>query len=162
MFIVDAHEDIAMNVLHHGRDVRRPVEYIRRRDDEIAAARGCPLLDRPDLAMVALPEHRRGGVGLVFATIFTLPAAPEKMTANGLEQIRYYADLAGEDIGVRLITSREELTRLREDWRQAATPEARPVGMVLLMEGADPLRDPHQLEEWYGQGLRMVGLSWHA
>ena len=90
-----------------GRDIRRPVAYIRRREDEIAAARGCPLIDCPDLAMVALPEHRRGGVGLVFATIFTLPAAPEKMTADGLEQIRYYADLAEENIGVRIITSRE-------------------------------------------------------
>jgi membrane dipeptidase len=162
MFIVDAHEDIAMNALRKGRDIRRPVAYIQRREDEIAAARSCPLLDCPDLAMVALPEHRRGGVGLVFATVFTLPAAQEKMTADGLEQIRYYSDLAEENIGVRIITTRDELDELTADWHRATDPDARPVGMVLLLEGADPLPDPSKLEDWYRRGLRIIGPSWHA
>jgi membrane dipeptidase len=162
MFIVDAHEDIAMNVLSHGRDIRRPLAYIRRREDEIAAARGCPLIDCPDLAMLSLPEHRRGGVGLVFATIFTLPAALETVVASGLEQMRYYASLSQEEPGVRIISSRSQLRALEEDWGLAETPDARPVGMVLLMEGADPLRDPGELEEWHRQGLRVIGPSWHG
>jgi membrane dipeptidase len=162
MFIVDAHEDIAMNALRKGRDIRRPVAYIRRREDEIAAARSCPLMDCPDLAMVALPEHRRGGVGLVFATVFTLPAASEKMTADGLEQLSYYADLAGQGVGVRIITTRDELNELTVDWQRAADPDARPVGMVLLLEGADPLPDLSELEDWYRRGLRIIGPSWHA
>jgi membrane dipeptidase len=162
MFIVDAHEDIAMNALHSGRDIRRPIAYIRRREDEINAARGCPLIDCPDLAMLSLPEHRSGGVGLVFATIFTLPAALETVVARGLEQMQYYTLLSEEEPGVRIISSRGQLNALQEDWRQASTPDARPVGMVLLMEGADPLRDPGELEEWHRQGLRIIGPSWHG
>jgi membrane dipeptidase len=162
MIIVDAHEDIATNVLSHGRDIRRPLTYIRRREDEIAAARGCPLIDCPDLAMLSLPEHRSGGVGLVFATIFTLPAALETVVARGLEQMQYYASLSEDETGVRIISSRSQLTALQEDWGRAETPSARPVGMVLLMEGADPLRDPGELEEWHRQGLRIIGPSWHG
>jgi membrane dipeptidase len=162
MFIVDAHEDIASNVLYHGRDIRRPIDYIRRREDEIAAARGCPLVDCPDLAMLSLPEHRRGGVGLVFATIFTLPGALETVVAKGLEQMRYYDSLAEEEPGVRIVSSQSQLKAVQEDWRRAETPDDRPVGIVLLMEGADPLRDPSELEEWHRQGLRIVGPSWHG
>ena len=162
MFIVDAHEDIASNVLHHGRDIRRPLAYIRRREDEIAAARGCPLIDCPDLAMLSLPEHRSGGVGLVFATIFTLPGALETVVAKSLEQMQYYTSLSEEEAGVRVISSRSQLKALQEDWRRAETSDDRPVGMVLLMEGADPLRDPDELEEWHRQGLRIIGPSWHG
>ena len=162
MLIVDAHEDIAMNVLHGGRDIRQSVAKIRRREDEIAAARGCALIDSPDLAMVALPEHRLGGVGLVFATLFTMPAALDTMTANAHEQLRYYHDLAAQDIGVRLITNQQELQQLTVDWSAARTPDDRPVGMVILMEGADALREPSDLPAWYAQGLRIVGPAWRG
>ncbi|MGO8948158.1 MAG: dipeptidase [Ktedonobacterales bacterium] len=162
MFIVDAHEDIAYNALHNGRDIRRPVAYIRRREDEIAAARSCPLMDCPDLAMVSLPELRSGGVGLVFATIFTRSGAYETMARDGREQIGYYSLLASENPGVRIVSSRQQLDTLKEDWLWAATPDERPLGMVLLMEGADPVRDPAELEEWYRQGLRIIGPSWRG
>ncbi len=162
MFAVDAHEDIASNALHQGRDVRRPVDYIRRREDEIAAARGCSLIDCPDLAMVALPELRSGGIGLVFATIFARPAAPAAMASDAREQLDYYSSLASEDLGVRIISYGGQLATLQEDWRRAATPDVRPLGLVLLMEGADPLEDPAELEKWYRQGLRILGLSWRG
>jgi membrane dipeptidase len=34
------------------------------------------------------------------------------------------------------------------------------VGMVILMEGADPIRYPEEVELWYERGLRIVGLAW--
>src|SRR5262249_11247725 len=152
-FIVDAHEDIAYNALHHGRDVRHSVVETRRLEREQPAAEQDPLTGPSETAMLGLPEHRRGGVGLVFTTIFVPPGAPEAMTADGRAQLRYYQHLADQDIGVRLITSRSELELLRRGWEAAPTPEARPVGFVLLMEGADPLRDAGDLEEWYREGL---------
>jgi membrane dipeptidase len=36
------------------------------------------------------------------------------------------------------------------------------VGLVLLMEGADALRDPSELETWQRAGLRLLGPSWRA
>ena len=35
-----------------------------------------------------------------------------------------------------------------------------PVGMVLLMENAEGLRAPGELEEWFEQGVRLVGPVW--
>jgi membrane dipeptidase len=161
MFIVDAHEDIASNVLRHGRDVRLAVDETRRRERERVSPPTNPRTGMSDTAMLGLPEHRRGGVGLVFATIFVPPGEQEAMTAEGWAQLRYYQELAAQaDTGVRLVRSRGELDGLLRDWRAAPTPEERPVGMTLLLEGADPLREPADLEQWYQAGLRLVGLAW--
>src|SRR5262249_28082488 len=113
-------------------------------------------------AMLGLPEHRQGGVGLVFATIFVPPGAPDEVTADGLAQLEYYHNLASQGIGVRLITSRGKLQTLRRVWNTTPEPAKRPVGLVLLLEGADPLGTPAELAEWYRRGLRIVGPAWRA
>src|SRR5258706_4250106 len=159
MFIVDAHEDIAYNALHHERDVRRAVR--RTRELEMARMPCCvgPVLGVTETAMVGLPEHQRGGVGLVFATIFVPPDAPDAMAADAEAQLRYYQELAAEGTGngMRLVTSRADLDGLVGNWEAALTPAERPVGFALLMEGADPLRSPAELEQWHTRGLRLVG-----
>src|SRR5262249_7832787 len=76
--------------------------------------------------------------------------------------LRYYDDLLNTTDGLHLITTKSELAALRTDWDAAATPDDRPVGLVLLMEGADALRDPSELETWQSAGLRLVGPSWRA
>src|SRR5260370_23245015 len=159
MFIVDAHEDIAYNALHHERDVRRDVR--RTRELEMARMPCCvgPVLGVPETAMVGLPEHQRGGVGLVFATIFVPPDAPDAMAADAEAQLRYYQELAAEGTrnGMRLVTSRADLDGLVGDWEAALTPAERPVGFALLMEGPDPLPSPADLQQWRARGLRLVG-----
>jgi len=85
------------------------------------------------------------------------------VTAEGRAQLRYYHELAAQaDVGVRLVRTRGELDGLLRDWQAAPTPNERPVGFTLLMEGADPLREPADLEEWYQEGLRLVGLAWRG
>ena len=159
MFIVDAHEDIASNFLFHKRDVRHSVR--RTRELEAAGTACCcdPGDPIPETAMVGLPDHRRGGVGLVFATIFVMPGPLDEMAAKAEAELRYYHGLAA-DGSVRLITDRAGLGRLTADWNAASAPVERPVGLVLLMEGADPIRQPAELETWYRRGLRIVGTSW--
>lgn len=112
--------------------------------------------------MIGLPELRRGSVGLIFGTIFVPPGEIDAMVADGEAQLAFYSDLAGQEIGVRLITMRDELAALRADWEAAPQPSARPLGITLLMEGADPLRDPGDLDAWVRRGLRILGLSWRA
>jgi membrane dipeptidase len=46
------------------------------------------------------------------------------------------------------------------DWTQQE--HTRSIGLVILMEGADPIREPAEIEEWYARGLRIVGPSWAA
>jgi len=36
------------------------------------------------------------------------------------------------------------------------------VGIVMLMEGADPIVQPQRVEEWYERGVRIVGPAWVA
>lgn len=160
VFVVDAHEDIAYNALHHERDVRRSVK--RTRELEAASLPCCvgPVLSVPETAMVGLPEHKAGGVGLVFSTIFTVPDDLGAMHEDALAQVRYYQALASEPTGVRLVTSQADLRALRADWDAAGNPSERPVGFLLLMEGADPITEPAELEEWYRLGLRVLGPAW--
>ena len=53
MFIIDAHLDLAMNAMEWNRDLRLPLEEIRRRE--------IGLKDKPDRAkgVVCFPEMRR-------------------------------------------------------------------------------------------------------
>lgn len=159
MFIVDAHEDIASNVLHHGRDVRRSVAETRAIEQAVVREPGAYY---PETAMIGLPDLRRGGVGLVFATIFVMPGEAEAMVADGLAQLRYYAELARTTPGVRIVERCSTLDGLLADWQAAPTPDDRPTGVALLLEGADPLRDPSELAAWHAEGLRIVGPAWRG
>jgi membrane dipeptidase len=62
-----------------------------------------------------------------------------------------------------LVASSKELDSVIEHWSRpvpAERGEGHPVGMIYLMEGADGIRSPHELAEWYDLGLRLIGLAW--
>src|SRR5687767_1085665 len=59
MFIADAHLDLSYNAVMRGRDVTTPAVEQPEVDNEIAT--------------VGLPDLRRGGIGLICATIFCSP-----------------------------------------------------------------------------------------
>jgi membrane dipeptidase len=42
----------------------------------------------------------------------------------------------------------------------AGKPAGNPVGLVVLMEGAEGVRSPAELEDWYAGGLRLIGPAW--
>jgi len=163
MFLTDAHEDIAYNALHHDRDVRRSIHRTRELEMAHSSATCCVLTGMDETAMVGLPEHKQGGVGLVFSTVFVEPGEQEAMTADGWAQIEYYRELAAEpQRGVRLMTRRSEVPALMRDWQAAPAPKDRPTGFVLLLEGADPIREPADLETWWRAGLRIIGPTWRG
>src|SRR5881396_724450 len=62
MLIFDAHLDLAMNALEWNRDLTRPIDDIRQRENGMT--------DKPDRGKgtVCLSEMRRGGIGLCVAT----------------------------------------------------------------------------------------------
>ncbi len=169
MFIVDAHEDIAYNALHYDRDVRRSTVEQRAREaarpaEDPGSADGQSLSGMRDSVMIGLPELRRGGVGLVCSTVFCAPEEQEAMTRDGWAQLDYYKALAAEpdDSGVRLIATRADLDALIRDHAAAPTPERRAVGFLPLMESADPIREPDDVEQWYAAGLRIIGPTWRG
>ncbi|MFW6115608.1 MAG: dipeptidase [Chloroflexota bacterium] len=162
--IVDAHEDIAWNVLALGRDVRRSAMETRRLEE------GADVPERNGTCMVGLPEWLEGNVAVVCGTIYVAPArrgrpSGPQVYATAAEahtmaqqQVDTYQRLADEEEQITLVRSRDELAQVLDAWERGAPV----VGMVLLMEGADPVREPAELEMWFERGVRMVGLSWKA
>lgn len=179
MLIIDAHEDIAYNALEWGRDIRDSVYTIRAREEQAGCCYSSDDGTGPGgIAMSGLPELRRGGVGIIFGVIFAYPlrstSSPttcantqayrtvEEAHRVGREQLAYYQQLAREP-GISLISNTDDLRRVLADWK-ASSPDdsARPLGIVPLMEGADPIRTPAEVEQWFADGLRIVGLAWNG
>jgi membrane dipeptidase len=168
MIVLDAHEDIAYNALSYGRDYRRSTVETRRleTDAEILAHRG--------RATVGLPDSMLGRVAVVFATLFVTPAegnedkpwakltykTPREAYDLALRELDYYHRLADETDKVRLIQSEADLDSVLATWAEDKEIEAHQQGLVMLMEGADPILEPKQFEEWYERGVRIVGLAW--
>jgi membrane dipeptidase len=166
--IIDSHQDIAWNMLTYGRDYTRSVHVTRRLEA------GTTTPGRNGDCLVGWPEYQRGQVAVVFATIFASPARKKEVGDSLLykdhqhahrlyrEQIDVYRRLADDHADkFRLIASRSELDSVIEHWSQPVPEgEGHPVGLVYLMEGADGIRSPEELGEWYELGLRIIGLAW--
>ena len=67
MLIVDAHEDIAWNMLTFGRDYNLSAAEIRLRE------KGSLAVQQNEDTLLGWPEYQRGRVGLIFATLFAAP-----------------------------------------------------------------------------------------
>jgi membrane dipeptidase len=166
--VIDAHQDLAYNMLAFGRDYTRSVEETRR----LEAGTNVPDLNGD--CIVGWPEYQRGQVAAVFATLFATPAKRKELydkvayadaeTAhrayrNQLDVYRKLADSHPDKF--RLVASVKELDEVIDHWSKPALDgEGHPVGLIYLMEGADGIRSPRELAEWYDLGLRLIGLAW--
>ncbi len=162
--IVDAHEDIAWNVAALGRDVRRSALETRRLEV------GTDVPQRNGVCMVGLPEWLEGQVAVVFGTIYAAPARRGKRSGPqtysnaaeahtlGVQQLDIYRRLVDEEDRVALVGCQDDLSEVLASWQD----ESPVVGLVPLMEGADPIREPAEAEWWFERGVRLVGLSWKA
>lgn len=165
MLIIDAHLDLAWNALQWNRDLRVPVYTMR------VLEGGTPGKGRAQ-STVALPELRRGRVALSFATVLaratghTVPhidyGSPAQAYAIAQGQLAYYRALEREG-QIAIISDAAGLDAHMQRWHawdaQATAQDVPdlPLGFVISMEGADPIADPGQLEEWVNAGLRALG-----
>jgi membrane dipeptidase len=166
--IIDSHQDLAWNMLTYGRDYTRSAHETRRLEA------GTVTPERNGDCTVGWPEYQRGQVAAVFATLFAAPARKKEpgdvlvyadtQTAHRLyrQQIDFYRRLVDSHPDkFRLVASVKELDSVIEGWsKPVAEEEGHPVGLIYLMEGADGIRSPHELAEWYELGLRIIGLAW--
>ena len=158
MLIVDSHLDVAFNALDWNRDLTRSITSIRESEAGMAGkGRGA--------GVVSFPELRRGGIGLIFATVHCRLASVGRRFAGVRTQDIAYAKAMGELAYYRLMEARGFLRQVRDragldahlsEWERA--PQTAPIGFVLSMEGADPIVGPEQVGEWWDQGLRIVSL----
>ncbi len=163
--IVDAHLDIAYNAVVLERDLTCPVSEIR--DDERTHPPADP---KAGVCMVSWPALVAGQVAVVGGSIFVEPLSkshpqslptyrsPEEAHAQAVQQLDYYRRVSEEREDVALITDEGALDDVLTSWGS----EHPQVGVFMVMEGADPIRDPGELHWWIERGLRGVGLSWSA
>ncbi|MDR3575670.1 MAG: membrane dipeptidase [Anaerolineaceae bacterium] len=169
--IFDAHEDIAYNMLTFGRDYRRSSQetHLVERDTAVPGFWGDSLLGWPD--------YQLGQVALIFGTLFIVPrqykdgewdtqtyATTTQAHTLYQRQIDVYQRLCDENPEkFRLVRSRKDLDDVLSAWDRAPADYPKvthPVGIVLSMEGAEGIRGPEELEEWWEAGLRLVGPVW--
>jgi membrane dipeptidase len=156
--IIDSHLDLAENVTLFGRDLTSSLNAIRKLEHRTK-----------NQAMVTLPELERGGIAVVIATVtggFKAedvgkdfePASAiyhslEQAEAQALMQIDLYEQWEKQG-HVRLLKSVADLEHHLQLWQDDKKP-----GLVLLMEGADPIVNVNDLSKWWQRGLRLIGLT---
>lgn len=114
----------------------------------------------PAARCVSLPALARGRVTTVLGTIFTERGAEGQGTPWGYDASDPQSAF---DAGVRQLEWYESMERAGHlrIVRTAADLDANaPLRVVLLMEGADPIRSPEDMAWWHARGVRVVGLTW--
>ncbi|MGE5334432.1 MAG: dipeptidase [Nitrososphaerota archaeon] len=165
MIIIDAHEDIAFNVLVDGRNYLQSA-YLTR-----TAENGTTVPESTGICMLGLPEWIQARVAVIFATLTTIPrghARPGEMSYGNIEasyqqalaQLAIYRRWSETTAAIRLITDQSHLNAVLASWEhEEVAPQT---GLALLMENADSIRTPEEIGFWYEQGLRIVGPAWHT
>jgi len=167
--IVDAHCDLAWNMINYGRDYTRSAAETRELE------KGSIVPERNGDSLIGWPDYRRGQVAVVFPTLFAPPARHKEGEWDKLvyanteqahrlyrQQMDLYRELAdSKPDHFRLICNTHELRDHLVEWHVPAGREP-PVGFVVLMEGADAIRGIEDLAEWFDLGLRLIGLAWGA
>lgn len=166
--LIDAHLDLAWNALSFNRDLTLSLERLNDQEQHMTdvACRGH--------ATTTLPELQRAGVAVCVATLLARggPDQPAKSSygrtdldyatpsiahAAAQGQLAYYQLLESQG-HLRRITSAEQLDAHWQKW-QANERGSEPIGIILSMEGADPVVDSDRLGQYWDQGLRAVGLA---
>lgn len=163
--LIDAHLDLAWSALYFNRDLLASVAEVRRSEqgmtDELARGRNT----------VTFPELRRANVPVCVATVLAR-SGPDQPPRTGYK--RTDLDYASQAIAyghaqgqlacyrlleqqghLRFLTTRAQLTAHFTAWQQS--PATTPPGIILSMEGADPIVNPGQVQAWWDCGLRAVG-----
>jgi membrane dipeptidase len=135
-FIVDGHEDIATALLEaKDRDFGAPA---------------------PPGQALSLADAKRGGLGIILGTIFATEGywKGENPTEAAERQMKCYEDL--------LQRHATDLFRIESKGDLSLCRAGGPIGLLHLMEGADPIRSPRELARWVERGVRVVGPAWNT
>src|SRR6266545_3716951 len=161
--IIDAHLDLAWNALSWNRDLTLPLNELNR------TAAG--MTDHParGRATVSLAEMRRGRIDVCLGTLLARckpqVRPPEGHTRRSLDfatQDIACANAHGQLVYYRALEQRKLLyiittaSQLQQHWRDR---DSSPPGLIVAMEGADPITSPPQLPLWFSLGLRVIGLA---
>ena len=161
--IIDAHLDLAWNAVSFDRDLTLELEHMRalEKDMEDEPSRGH--------CTVSLPELKKARVPVCVATLLCRSGPDVSRPSPGFKrsaldygaqhiayamaqgQLAYYQMLEQEGL-VRIIKTREMLKDHWANWQENGV-----LGLIISMEGADPIVAPEHVAQWWEDGLRAVG-----
>jgi membrane dipeptidase len=159
MLLIDGHLDLGWNAVNWNRDLTQTVAAIRASEaGDTEKGRGT--------GTVAFPEMRSGEVAVSLATVLArakpnghplLDYKTQEIAYGAAQgQLAYYR--AMERVGaMRMLRDAAGLKAHLEEWKTA--PATAPLGIILSMEGADPVVDPAHVQSWWDDGLRVLSLA---
>lgn len=161
--IIDAHLDLAWNALSFDRDLTLELDALNALEKSMK--------DEPSRGhcTITLPELKKAEVPVCVATLLARSGPDVQRPTNGFKrsdldygaphmayamaqgQLAYYRMLEQEG-HVRIIKTKEMLKEHWESWRESGV-----LGIIISMEGADPIVSPDHIAQWWEDGLRAVG-----
>lgn len=158
---------MAWSMLCFGRD------YMRSAAETRLLEKDQPNPEHNGDSLIGWPDYQRGRVAIIFSTLFAPPLRTragewdkifysdyKHAHARYMEQARLYHQLAeSKPDFFSLIFNQKDLKAHLDHWQDPEKSD-HPVGLVLLMEGADGILSTEELPEWYEMGLRLIGPAW--
>jgi len=182
-WMIDGHLDLAYNVLTFGRDLFRSVQDIRQSERGTLTPRR-----NNGECTVAVPDMQQARTALVIASLFVVRAGvledwetqvyrtPQEARQRWLEQLDVYRRWCEDHLETfRRVETRRDLQTVLQAWQDFPLPEplppeaepderpapaCPPIGLVVMMEGAEGLREPREIEDYAAQGVRLVAPVW--
>jgi membrane dipeptidase len=165
--MIDAHLDLAMNLVCYDRDITLPLDELNEAERHMSDFRFRAK------ATVSLPEMRRAGFALCIATLIArsgpLHRRPHAYRRGDIDfgtpagawvsahaQLAYYR-LLDEQGEIRLIRTAPQLREHWSQWEAADDYTSLPIGVIISIEGADPLITPDFAKHFYDEGVRAIG-----
>jgi len=173
--LVDSHEDMAENMLTFKRDYTRSIAETR----QIEVATMTP--ERNGDTLLGWDAYQDGRVAIVFSTLFAAPkryqlgdwdlmcySTTEEAHILYLNQLEAYRQLTQDHPEkFRIIHNKAHLKSmidLRQKSMQSDAPNQimgdMTIGLVLLIEGGEGIRNIDELEMWWDAGVRIIGPAW--
>ena len=160
MLIIDSHLDLAFNAIQINRDITQTASIVRTHDHQ-------SVLYRAGSSTVTFPELRKGRVGIVFGTVMSRIDPNDRFYRTGMYSqaqcygvghghYSFYKAMEREGT-LKFIHNSDDLDAMGTAWQNPSSDT--PLGLVLAMEGADPILNADHVSEWYDRGLRIVSLS---
>lgn len=167
ILMIDAHEDIAYSALTFNRN------YLNSANQTRILEKGTEIPEIAGDSCLGWPDWQKGKVAIIFSTLFILPRQYQSGNWEGVaysslnqaydlqqKQLSYYYRLEDKNPEkFRIIRKITELNSVWKSWEMDPETE-HPIGLVLLMEGAEGIRDVNSLEDWYQAGIRIIGPVW--
>jgi membrane dipeptidase len=143
LFIVDAHLDLA-DCAAYGRAMEKPAR------EQTPDDMGIP--------SVGLPDLREGGVKLIGATLFCMPSIDGKPGYHNAEEA--HAMALGQLAWYRTQEANGNLHFVKSRRKLADISAVKSIQAIQILEGADPIRDAGDVDFFFDQGVRIVGMAW--